>query len=397
MTKELFLKIFDAAYMQRWNDKLRPIPFIEIDKQAHKLIIAYLLGKFEEKKNPINWTSIIEGAFFDFLERMIITDIKPPILARIKSDPSRKKELNQWTFKQLEPYISCLGEEFCRKYQNFFEEPDNTIEKRIISAAHIYGSKWEFDILEKANPNGYDIDYIKENFEKNIENYYDLEGIKQLALYKSYRKFIDMCGQLRFQIRWANLHRFPRTSVLGHCFYVAMISYIFSLTINACPKRIYNNFFTALFHDLPEVLTRDIISPVKNSIEGLSDLIKDYEVEQMEKFVYPLLPEDSIKQDIRFYTENEFTTFITLDGTKQKTTSEKINSEYNQDPFSPRDGEVIKAADELAAFIEVYTAILNGSDAGEFRKAYEILRNKYISINNLAGLDIKTIFEYFTL
>ena len=32
--KDFFMKLFDLAYMQRWNDKLRPIPFIEMDKQA---------------------------------------------------------------------------------------------------------------------------------------------------------------------------------------------------------------------------------------------------------------------------------------------------------------------------------------------------------------------------
>ena len=38
--KSLLLKIFDAAYMQRWNDKIRPIELIELDKQAHKMVIA---------------------------------------------------------------------------------------------------------------------------------------------------------------------------------------------------------------------------------------------------------------------------------------------------------------------------------------------------------------------
>jgi len=46
--KALLLKIFDAAYMQRWNDKVRPVELIELDKQAHKMIVGYFLGKFEE-------------------------------------------------------------------------------------------------------------------------------------------------------------------------------------------------------------------------------------------------------------------------------------------------------------------------------------------------------------
>ena len=44
---------------------------------------------------------------------------------------------------------------------------------------------------------------------------------------------------------------------------------------------IVNDFLCGLFHDLPEVLTRDIISPIKRSIQGLDDLIKDIEKRQV--------------------------------------------------------------------------------------------------------------------
>lgn len=64
--KALLLKIFDAAYMQRWNDKIRPIELIELDKQAHKMVIAYFLGKFEEGKSEFHWIDLIEGEFLNF-------------------------------------------------------------------------------------------------------------------------------------------------------------------------------------------------------------------------------------------------------------------------------------------------------------------------------------------
>ena len=56
--------------MQRWNDLLRPVEFRELDKQAHKMIIAYVLGKHEEEKNTrgFDWIKIIEGGIFEFLQ-----------------------------------------------------------------------------------------------------------------------------------------------------------------------------------------------------------------------------------------------------------------------------------------------------------------------------------------
>ena len=41
--KSLLRQLFSGAYMMRWNDKLRPCPLAEIDKQAHKMIVTAVL------------------------------------------------------------------------------------------------------------------------------------------------------------------------------------------------------------------------------------------------------------------------------------------------------------------------------------------------------------------
>src|SRR5271169_5979458 len=108
MRKALILKIFDAATMQRWNDKIRPVELRELDKQAHKMVIAYLLGKFEEGDPAFDWARVIEGGIFEFLQRAVLTDLKPQILHRIKEDRERYAELNRWVYGQLSPVVSPL-------------------------------------------------------------------------------------------------------------------------------------------------------------------------------------------------------------------------------------------------------------------------------------------------
>jgi putative hydrolases of HD superfamily len=394
VNKEFLEKLFSAYYMQRWNDKLRPMEFIEFDKQAHKMVIAYFLGKFEEHQLGFDWGEIIEGGIFDFLQRLIITDIKPTILQKITENPKQHKEFNDWIYKQLEPFIVPLGKNLCERYKAFYENDNENINKKILAAAHWYSSKWEFDIIERANPDGYDVDFIKRDFNEKMEHFYDLEGIKQLALYNSYKKFIDLCGQLRFQIRWANLHRIPKTSVLGHSLFVAISSYLLSLQINAGKKRCYNNYFTGLFHDLPEVLTRDIISPVKRSIEGLSDLIKIYEKEQMDLIVYPIIPK-MIHGEISLFAEEEFDNVVFINGKKISVKAGEISEKYADDKFNARDGDLVKGVDELSAFIEAKAAIENGSHTGEFFRAIRVLKEKYIKLDNVAGISFKKIYEEF--
>ena len=101
--KALLLKVHDTANMQRWNDKIRPVELRELDKQAHKMVIAYLLGKFEEGDPAFDWAHVIEGGIFEFLHRAVLTDLKPQILHKIKEDRERYSQLNEWVYEQLSP------------------------------------------------------------------------------------------------------------------------------------------------------------------------------------------------------------------------------------------------------------------------------------------------------
>ena len=40
--KSLLQLVFSGSFMKRWNDKMRPMELVEVDKQAHKMIVAWL-------------------------------------------------------------------------------------------------------------------------------------------------------------------------------------------------------------------------------------------------------------------------------------------------------------------------------------------------------------------
>jgi len=391
--KALLFKIYDTANMQRWNDKIRPVELLELDKQAHKMVIAYLLGKFEEQDQAFDWIRVIEGGVFEFLQRAVLTDLKPQIFHRIREDRERYARLNDWVYEQLSPVISPLGSAFAERFRNYFENPANDVNRRILDAAHFYATKWEFDIIERVNPQGYEIPEIRQDMEVKQEEFYDLKGVQQMMLLRGLGNFIDLCGQLRFQIRWSYLHRIPKTSVLGHMLIVAVLSYVFSMEIGACQRRRCNNYFTGLFHDLPEVLTRDIVHPVKKSIGGLDSLIKEYEKECMEKEVYGLIP-PSWHEEIRLFTEIEFKSVVTCQGQWVEKTSDEIDAYFNEDVYNPRDGELVQAADHLAAFLEAYLAQVNGMRSPEFIRTCASLKDEYRT-KVIAGLRLGEIYADF--
>jgi len=164
-----------------------------------------------------------------------------------------------------------------------------------------------------------------------------------------------------------------------------MCSYLLSLQVGACRALSINNYLTRLFHDLPEVLTRDIVSPVKGAVEGLADLIKEIEREWMRREVYDLLPKEWHSQ-IRFFTENEFTDVIVIGKKHKRVPCEELLDRYNRDEYNPRCGSLVKVADELAAYVEARQGIKNGSASQELRDAGSNLFDKYQhqSIGNIA-------------
>jgi len=75
----------------------------------------------------------------------------------------------------------------------------------------------------------------------------------------------------------------------------------------------------------------------------------------MERRIYgPELIPKAWQPEMRIFTENEFLSKVTIDGQLRHTTSDTITASYNRDRYNPVDGELVKAADDLAAFMEAY-------------------------------------------
>ncbi|MBR3091282.1 MAG: HD domain-containing protein [Bacteroidetes bacterium] len=388
---DLAQEFFRGHNIERWNDTIRPFPFYEIDKHGHKLMIAYILAKYEEKKgNTVDWELIIKNSIFELLRRIIISDIKSPIYAKFKENKEIFRKLNAYVFNQVQDKIGNI--KFKNEFKNFLEDETkhNTLTYRIIDAAHIYSSYWEYKIIENFNPFKHQNEQIRWEITKSIVEYSDLEGINKLLGNHSILNFIDICGQLRFQKRWAQTPRVPVTSVLGHVTLVAVFTYILSSELNFCKKRIYNNFFGALFHDLPETVTRDIISPVKRSSYELDNLISEIEEELAQREILPYL-EDEWQEEIKYFTQNEFANKY-IEKSKIKTTKDNIDNKYNKDEFSPHDGLLIRFADHYSAYLEAYNSIVLGISTDDLKESIKNIKQRYKNVK-ICNMDISPLFK----
>jgi putative hydrolase of HD superfamily len=142
--------------------------------------------------------------------------------------------------------------------------------------------------------------------------------------------------------------------------------YLHDLDIGADDETIYKDYFTALFHDLPEVLTKDVITPIKKSIGGLDELLSEYEKEMVSSSLLPLLPEE---------WQDDFLSLIS-------------------DPFKDsegRNGKAIKVCDLMAAYIEAHVSVCYGISSKVLINGKAELKRKLLASST--GIDVKALME----
>lgn len=394
VNKLLLQELFRAFHIQRWNDRVRPMELLEMDKHAHKMIIAYCLAKYEEENgNKVNWHSIIKGGIYELLRRITMSDMKSPIFNKIKKNKQVFSRLNKYVFNELEQIVE--NEIIISEIGEYLENENNgdNLSKRILEAAHIFASYWEFRIIKISNPSSYQNIKIETELLNTLDSYKDLSGVSKLTQMHTISNFIDLFGHLRFQIRWAQLPRVPKTSVLGHSLMVACTAYFFAKENGACEERLFNDFYGGLFHDLPEAVTRDIISPVKKSSKEFERLIKDIEKELAEKEIYPLV-EKGWRDEISYFISDEFDNKIKIKGKVISGLSvDVINRKYNFNKYSPYDGQLVKAADCLAAFMEVWNSCRSGIKTEELSGAAKKIRKDEQKV--IGKIDLRKLYSEF--
>ncbi len=392
--KSLLQFAFAGAFMKRWNDKLRPVELLEIDKQGHKMIVAwtlYMLNSrdLEPERRSELAEAVIEGGIFEYFYRLVITDIKPPVFYQIKANPAHYRRLTEWVLEQLAPRVQSVGKPFWDRLCDYYAETPVLTEtqqlgRRILEAAHLYASSWEFNLIKGVNLQDDEFQEIEASFVDGLDRYRDLEGVEELikGVESPLGRFAHLCGQLRFQKRWSQTPRIPETSVIGHMFLVACYSYFFCMVQDAGPLLRQHSFFAGLFHDLPELLTRDIISPVKRSVQSLADLIKEYEDQELQRRVLDPLANGGhavIATELEYYLGielgSEFADSVRENGVARVATRDEIYGSCAD--CDPKDGTTMKVCDSLAAFIEAYTALRNGISSEQLHQAIWRLREAY--------------------
>ena len=405
MEKDLALKIFEGFSIQRWNDLIRPFDLVEMDKAGEKMVLAYIIGKYEEHKgHKIDWVWMIYASLFDLLRKISLCDIKAPVQQMLKREfPNEYMHLNEWVLNQYKPMMNDhkLFSEFTiyigQKAGTFPLDESLNRTLMVYTAAHKFSTIREMQMLAVVNEPER-LANIKIELERDIQPYLELEGLQKLMTHQKEFDFLLKIEQLRFQTRWNQTPRVPATSVLGHCFYAAIMTLLLGRESNPgmCDRRLVNNFFCALFHDLPESVTRDIISPVKQATDALPNIVKIIEDEIVSKELVPLM-EDFYVNEVIYYTNDEFANRIIKDGKVQHVSWEELNTKYNSAEYEPIDGRLVRVCDHFSALMEADISIKHGITSDHLTKGREATLEHYKPGDIIDGINVNDFFNKIIL
>lgn len=372
LNADILYLLFNSANMHRWNDHMRPVDLTELDKQAHKAAIAWIIGKSEESAGrSVDWRIVIEHTLFSFIQRSVLTDLKPQVFHRITAE--RSGPVNEFVMSEFDRLVPGSDPEFRSRLLEYLESPKDSEEDRIIRAAHYLATRWEFNLIYDSNRSLYGIDQTRDEIKSQIDQHKDLASVQEFEVHGSTFNFIDLIGQLRFQQRWARTPRIPRTTVLGHSLLVADMMYLHDLDTGASDKQVYNDFYTGLFHDLPEVLTKDVITPIKTNVNGLAAILEEYERDLVESRIMPLLREEW-REEFALMVYDPF-------------------ADIDVDGFGARNGYDLKACDHLAAYMEAFISRRYGITSNTLLEGERSIRDKLVEKGS--GINAKNLLEDF--
>jgi len=402
MEKKLALKIFEGFSIQRWNDLVRPFDMVEMDKAGEKMFLAYIIGKYEEQKGEhVDWLWMIYASLFDLFTKIALCDIKAPVQQMLRKEfPEEYMRLNEWVLNQYRTLIKDEGlfsqfTIYTGQKAGSFHVP-NQLRKtvHVYNAADKYATIRELEMLTMVNEKER-VQNIEKELKSDLQQYMDLVGLQKLMTRQKEFDLILKIEQLRFQTRWNQTPRVPGTSVLGHCFYVAIMTLLLGRESNhtMCERRVINNFFSALFHDLPESVTRDIISPVKQATDDLPHIVKKIEDEIVNKELVPLMS-DFYVGEVLYYTSDEFSDRIQNDdGTIQQVSWDELNSKYNTSSFNPVDGRLVRICDHFSALMEADISIKHGITSPHLKNGRDGMLKHYKEGELISGIDVNKFFN----
>lgn len=259
--------------------------------------VALFLAHLEEEEgNKVDELFIIKRIIFDSFSSLILSDI-------ISGTKEYIKQIDKELFKKLTDKVF--------NYMFQFEAPDyikqdmeKTIsdktkikELQIIKAAKKYAGFIEWSINSRVFSNVYDV-VISEIEDYLAEARKELKSLDILLNNENYKKYLSHIRRLSHIKRWNQEIRKYDTSVISHLVFTAFLAYIITSIENneGSDYDMLEIMKRALYHDIAEAITGDIIAPTKKAVVWFQELLEKVEIKMLDDYFFHYVGEEYKKK-----------------------------------------------------------------------------------------------------
>ena len=321
------LKLIFSKWLsiKRWNNFPRIEDITPLDNTWFVIHISLFLAEIEEKNwKKIDKEYIIKKILFDLFKALILSDINSWTRDYIiKEDEVIMQELEDKVLKYI---LSLDWEDFLiADIKAIFSKEDKNIEDDIISSAKKFAWYHECLVNSRVFLFTYDVamEQIQEYLENNKKKLYSLWVLLEND---NYKKYLWHIRRLSHAERWSWKQRNYPISVMSHLTIITFISYLLASIENNSWEDydVLEIMLKSIYHDIPEAITGDIITPTKNAVKWFREVLEKVEENMMEDYFFVYIDDDY---------------------------KDKV-SKYMLDPFSWKHWDLAKKADIFSALFE---------------------------------------------
>ncbi len=362
MPSNLIQTLETLVNLQRWNFLPRVEIWTEAENAAYVTHIAYTLGRFMGVQNE-EMEKILKRILLQSLRKHYLSDIPRKTLDTLKQiNPSYYEKLYSNAAKETLRLFPHSISDDVEKYlkTESLSEKEHTSE--LINNIIDYSQKKA--ALEECKTNSMVYSDYYGEIEKDIAE--KIDGLKYSEEFNQCMEesglYLSSIKKLKYLRRWNRINRNTETSVLAHTFIVSILSIVFSTIEDSYYfVKIYNHekprdfilvsIIRSLFHDVPEILTGDVITPVKSKINDLDNGLWEKVEEEFINTFRKEVPE-KLKSDVEKYN---------------------LLKELNKAPFSVP--SLVKDCDQIALVVECLMELESGNIIPEMENAFKSYLN----------------------
>lgn len=332
--------------LHRWTSVITDDKYNELAKQALNCIVAYMLASVSEQNgNSIHWERFPKIAIYRAFQKVYVYfDTGEHIINEIcKIGNINKDAFNKATTDIIEELTS-------EDFSEFLSDGVGTYEMQIYRAATKIATLVELEEIAPLMNNTKEYRTKHDEINHSLERFSDIPGVAEFSDPNGeIFKLLSKISKLRNQNRWAVQSYLVNCSVLGHLFDTAVLAYFIGLEQFEGNEKIATKmFFMGVFHDLAEVWTSDVPSPIKDRIPGFRSATEEYEAVMLERYLYQALTTYFLSSGEANLSSYDFM-------------SNKIRSVMFEEESNSSFHGLMKSADYLSADSECWRQYLAGS------------------------------------